>query len=154
MFSPDEVAGIVDLFGALTREELETALSELAYRRGEERSPDAVDDAVAAFALVEFDHEGDRVVAPGPAAFPELPEGAEDLPHILEPAGHSIDREQIARAAAARLRTEAVCASTLAADERAAELIDISYDIEAWGHVDLARLRAVLDTVESSDHRD
>lgn len=150
MFSPDEVAGIVDLFGALTREELETALSELAYRRGEERSADAVDDAVAAFALVEFEHEGDRVVAPGPAAFPELPDGAEDLPHMLEAAGQTIDREQIARAATARFRTEAVCASTLRADDRAAELIDISYDLEAWGNVDLARLRAVLDSVDSA----
>jgi hypothetical protein len=92
----DELAGIVDLFGALAKEKLVAALSELAFRRGEE--PDeadlvaTVDDAVDRFYLVPVD---DRLVA-GPAAFPELPDGAEDLPHILD-----VDRRQVDRAAAA-----------------------------------------------------
>ncbi|TKR25725.1 DUF7109 family protein [Natronomonas salsuginis] len=147
MFTPDEVAGVVDLFGALTREQANAALSELAYRRGEEPPEDAIDDALAAFALVGFDHDGDRLVAPGPAAFPELPEGAEDLPHILDIDGGVVDRAAIADAAVDRLRTEAVCAATLDASNRATALVDISYDIETWGGPDLAAIRALLDTV-------
>lgn len=147
MFTPDEVAGVVDLFGALTREEATTALSELAYRRGEEVPEDVIDDALAAFALVGFDRGRDRLVAPGPAAFPELPDGAEDLPHILDTDGRAADRAAIAEAAVERLRTEAVCAATLGASERATVLVDISYDIEAWGGPDLAGIRGLLDTV-------
>jgi hypothetical protein len=147
MFTPDEVAGVVDLFGALTREEAHTALSELAYRRGEEPPDDAVDTALAAFALVGFDRDGDRLVAPGPAAFPELPDGAEDLPHILDTDGRAVDGAVVADAAVDRLRTEAVCAATLDASDRATALVDISYDIEAWGGPDLAGIRALLDTV-------
>jgi hypothetical protein len=149
MFTPDEVAGVVDLFGALSREEAATALSELAYRRGsgEEPPEDALEDALAAFALVELDGDGERVLAPGPAAFPVLPEGAEDLPHILDTDGRTVDRDAIARAAAARLRTEAACAATLGADDRAADLIDVSYDVEARGGPDLSGVRALLDSV-------
>jgi hypothetical protein len=147
MFTPDAVAGIVDLFGTLTREELETALSELAYRRGGEPPEDVIETAIASFSLVAFDHDGDRILAPGPAAFPELPEGAEDLPHILDVEDDSVDREAVTNAALARLRTEAVCAATLGAEARAAELIDVSYDLEAWGGPDLTGLRELLDAV-------
>lgn len=147
MFTPDEVAGIVDLFGMLTREETEAALAELAYRRGQEPPEDAVRDAVSSFALVAFDREGEQCLAPGPAAFPTFPDGAEDLPHILDIDDRAGDRERIADAATARLRTEAVCAVTVGDAERAAELIDISYDLEAWSDRDLSGLRDVLDTV-------
>ncbi|MFO7926215.1 MAG: DUF7109 family protein [Halobacteriota archaeon] len=147
MFTPDEVAGVVDLFGTLTREEATLALSELAYRRGEEVTEDAIDDALAAFALVGVDRDVDRLVAPGPAAFPTLPDGAEDLPHILDTDGRSLDRAVVVDAAIERLRTEAVCAATLEAGERATVLIDISYDIEAWGGPNLAGIRELLDTV-------
>jgi hypothetical protein len=149
MFSTDEVAGVVDLFGALSREEATMALSELAYRRGGDAPEGDVDAALAAFALVAIERDGERVLAPGPAAFPELPEGAEDLPHILEHDGRSVDREALTRAATVRLRTEAVCATTLCATERAAELVDISYDLEAWGSPDLEGIRVLLDAVES-----
>lgn len=153
MFTPDEVAGVVDLFGALSREETTTALAELAYRRGDDAPEGVVDDALAAFALVAIEGDGERVLAPGPAAFPELPDGAEDLPHILEHDGRSVDRGALTRAAAARLRTEAACAATLGDIERADELVDISYDLEAWGGPDLEGVRELLDGIEgeSSD---
>ena len=147
MFTPDEVAGIVDLFGMLTREETETAIAELAYRRGREPPENAVQDALFAFALVGFDREGERFFAPGPAAFPTFPDGAEDLPHILGVDDRAADKALVVDAAAARLRTEAVCAVTVAADERAAELIDISYDLETWSDQDFSGIRDVLDTV-------
>lgn len=52
----DELAGVVDLFGGLTRRELIEALTELAFKRGEEpdesRVEAAVADAIDAYALV------------------------------------------------------------------------------------------------------
>jgi len=145
MFTADEVAGIVDLFGALPPETARTALSELAYRRGGDPPEGAVEDACSAFALVSFEHDGETLVAPGPAAFPTLPEGAEDLPHVLDAERRSVDREVIERAAVVRLRAEAACAATLGDDDRAAALVEISYDIEAWGGRELGGIRALLD---------
>lgn len=151
MFTADELAGIVDLFGALTREELDAACSELAYRRGEEPPEDDVEEALSAFALVRFeaDEEDGELLAPGPAAFPTMPEGAEDLPHILDTETRSVDRETVARAAEKRLRTEAAQAVTAGDAERADELLDISYDIEAWGGVDLSGIRDRLDDADN-----
>ena len=147
MFTPDEVAGVVDLFGALSRAELETALSELAYRRGEDPAEGDVDAALSAFALVGVDRDDDRLLVPGPTAFPELPEGAEDLPHILDAEGRTPDREPVVDAALARFREAAVRAATREDAARAAELVDVSYDLEAWGVRDLSGLRDRLDAV-------
>ena len=147
MFTPDEVAGVVDLFGALSRADLETALSELAYRRGEEPPEGDVDAALSAFALVGVDRDGDRLLAPGPTAFPELPDGAEDLPHILDVGGRTLDREPVVDAALARFREAAVRAARRENEARAAELVDVSYDLEAWGARDLSGLRVRLDAV-------
>lgn len=145
VFTPDDLAGIVDLFGALTREELSEALSELAYRQGDEVPEDAVDDAIDAFALVEFERDGETLLAPGPAAFPTLPDGAEDVPHILDVDSRVVDRDAVGRAAEERLRTEAARAVAHGDGERAAELLDVSYDLEAWTPVDLAGVRDRLD---------
>ena len=150
MFDPDDLAGIVDLFGALTREELDEALSELAYRRDEDVPEGAVDEALAAFALVEFEPEegadvDEPLLAAGPAAFPTLPEGAEDLPHILVVEGREVDREVVGRAAEERLRAAAAQAVSSGDADRAAELLDVSYDLEAWAPVTLGAVRERLD---------
>ena len=210
MFTTDDLAGVVDLFGVLTRQELEEALSELAYRRGEEVPEGIVDDALDGFALVavempvrdghddrdrgagegganvesegvdtsdaedddaardddrakndDRDKNDDRaknddavrednagtetVLAAGPTAFPSLPEGAEDLPHILDVSDRTVDRERVSRAAESRLRTEAAQAVAAGDDGRVGELLDVSYDLEAWGGVDLAGVRTRLD---------
>jgi hypothetical protein len=64
----EEVAGVVDLFGALTREELHRALSELAFKRrtevDESAVEDVIDDAVREYALVPLEADG-NVVADG-----------------------------------------------------------------------------------------
>lgn len=146
MFTPDELAGIVDLFGALTREELAEALSELAYRQGETVPDDAVDEAIDSFALVTVERDdAEDLLAPGPSAFPTLPDGAEDLPHILDVESRDVDRKAVGRAAEKRLR--AAAARAVANDEpaRAAELLDVSYDLEAWGGVELDDVRDRLD---------
>jgi hypothetical protein len=146
MFTPDELAGVVDLFGALTREELAEALSELAYRKDATVPEGAIDDAIEAFALVVVERDGDDdLLAPGPSAFPTLPDGAEDLPHILAVDTRDVDREAVGRAAERRLRAEAARAVASEEADRAAELLDVSYDLEAWGGVELDDIRDRLD---------
>jgi len=95
----DELAGIADLFGGLTREELDDALDELAFKRGEDVADgDAdVEAALRDYYLVAVEHD-DELLAPGPVAFPELPENAADLPHIMDVERRRIDREALADA--------------------------------------------------------
>jgi hypothetical protein len=146
MFTPDELAGIVDLFGALTRAELAEALSELAYRQGETVPDGTIDDALEAFALVVVERDdAEDLLAPGPSAFPTLPDGAEDLPHILDVDTRHVDREAVGRAAEKRLRADAARAVANEEPARAAELLDVSYDLEAWGGVELDDIRDRLD---------
>lgn len=143
--SRDELAGVVDLFGALSREELVGALEELAFRWGVDAEAESlaatVDAAVDSFHLVPVD---ERLVA-GPAAFPTLPDEAEDLPHILDVERRQVDREAAALAAERRFRTVAAAALDEGDDERMRELLDASYDLEAWGAVDVADSRAAID---------
>lgn len=147
--SGDELAGIVDLFGGLTRAELDRAVEELAFKRGEGHDPDqvhgAVDDALDSYHLVAVGD--DPLLVPGPTAFQTLPEGGEDLPHIMDVPERSIDRETVADAAYETLRTDAEAAVDAGDAEAATRLVDASYDLEAWGPVDAADVRDLLDEV-------
>ncbi|MFW5938043.1 MAG: DUF7109 family protein [Halanaeroarchaeum sp.] len=144
-FDADELAGIVDLFGLLARADLVDAVRELAFRRDEdfdaEAAQAAIDEAVADFVLVQFELDGETVVVPGPTAFPMLPDGAEDLPHILDAERRDVDRSVLAAPIQNRL-TQA--AAAVEDPERARELIDVTYDAEAWSDVDLAEVRERL----------
>jgi hypothetical protein len=139
----DELAGVVDLFGALTRAELTDALSELAFKRDEDlENPDGViDDAVASYHLAVLDEEGETLLAPGPAAFPELPEGAEDLPHIMDVPERTIDRERLADAVEERFHEEAAVAIRTDNESFVDRLVDVSYELEVWGPVDVSGAR-------------
>ena len=146
----DDLAGILDLFGALTPAELESALEELAFKRGESVDPDAVetavDDAIASFAVVRYQGDGRTLLAPGPAAFPTLPPNAEDLPHILDVPDRDVDPEAAGAAVADRLRSAA--AGALDADDEAEmrRLLDVTYDVEVWsGAVAVDEVRERLD---------
>jgi len=145
--SPDDLAGVVDLFGALTRMELERALHELAFKRGTD-PPDAealIESALASYHLVAVDGAGEASLVVGPTAFPALPGGAEDLPHIMDDAGADVpDADQIA-AAEGRFRQDAASAVAAGDDERVRTLLDVSYELEVWGDVDLADVRERLD---------
>jgi hypothetical protein len=164
--TPDDIAGVVDLFGALTRPELQTALAELAFKQGGDPEPDALDDAVAdaveSYHLVVVDpadtdaaegddadtdsvEGGDEVVVVGPVAFPTLPEGGEDLPHILDVTERDVDREAAAAAARQQFRADAAEAVDAGDGDRVERLLDTSYELEAWGGVDLSEARARLD---------
>lgn len=145
----DELAGVVDLFGGLTRAELRRALAELAFRRsGQEVREEAleaeIDGAVAEYHLVAVERDGEDVLVPGPVAFPTLPEDGEDLPHILDVEPRSFDREALGDAVSARLREEADAAVAADDADRAQTLLDVAYDAEAWAPVDLDGVRERL----------
>jgi hypothetical protein len=162
----DDLAGVVDLFGWLTRAELSHALSELAYKKraevDEAAIAAAIDVAVAEYALVPAPPEtlseaadaptavtdpddgldDERLaLAVGPAAFPSLPDGSGDLPHILDVPDRDVDREGLSEAVLARLSTDAVSAITASDVDRLEVLADVTYDIEAWAPVDAGRIR-------------
>lgn len=161
----EELAGIVDLFGALTPTELERALSELAFKQGEETSADAlsgaVETAIEEYYLVEYDPtdadengagepaddalgDDDHLLVVGPVAFPTLPENAEDLPHILDVPERSVDRAVVGRQVASRLLTDAARAVNDDDPERIDHLLDVSYDLEVWAPVDVDDVQARL----------
>lgn len=160
----DELAGVLDLFGVLTREELADALTELAFKQGEEVDSDAVDAAIeralTAYVIVEYDPAPDTAwtteadatyLTVGPAAFPTLPSNAEDLPHILAVDSRPVDRERLATQVRHRLEADTEAAITQDNADRAAELHDISYDVGAWGPVDTDSIRASLSAVLPQD---
>ncbi|MBX0321855.1 hypothetical protein EGH21_02300 [Halomicroarcula sp. F13] len=149
----DDIAGVVDVFGALTRAELGRACSELAFKRGEDVATDAfaedVEDALTSYHLLSVaDHDEDTdeaLLVVGPAAFPSLPDGAGDLPHIMDVPARTLDEETVARAAEERFREDAVLAVQAGDEDRIASLLDVSYDLEAWGPVELGTARDRLD---------
>lgn len=157
----DELAGVVDLFGGLTRTELERACSEVAYRAdGESVEADtleaAVEGALSEFALVRHERasatagDGDATPAEpllvaGPTAFPSLPDHAEDLPHILDVEPRSIDRETLGEDARERFGRAVDDALEDGTDERIRHLLDVSYDLESWAPVDCTSERTRLD---------
>ncbi|ELZ11312.1 hypothetical protein C478_12905 [Natrinema thermotolerans DSM 11552] len=153
----DELAGVVDLFGGLTRTELERALAEAAYRAdgGSVEAAaleTAVEDALESFALVRYEPDADEglpddeaLLVAGPTAFPTVPEDAEDVPHILEIDRRRLDREALGEAASERLH--AAVDSAVAADDtdRMRTLIDVTYDLEAWAPIDCTDERRRLE---------
>ena len=146
----DELAGIVDLFGALRPAELERALEELAFKQGadvdESGLSTAVDDAVASYALARYERNGETLLVTGPAAFPTLPENAEDLPHILDVPERDVDREAAAQAVAERLRSEAARAVAQDQESSMRRLLDVTYDVAVWSDaIDVDDIRARLD---------
>jgi len=152
--TPDELAGVVDLFGALPPETLREGLAELAFKRGQPYEPDtfegAVDAAIGTYHLVvvdgdEVDADAEQLLVVGPTSYPDLPEGASDLPHILDVPERAVDRGTAARAAADRFRTEAARAVDAGDTDRVATLLDVSYELEAWGGLDLSGVRDRLD---------
>ena len=157
--TPDELAGVVDGFGGLTRAELRTAVEDLAARSGEPVDAAAleaaIEDALAAYYLVsleptealadpDLDDVEDPLLVPGPAALPTLPAGGEDLPHLLNVEPRPVDREAVARSVEAQLRTDAAAAIAQEDAERAELLLDACYEVEAWGPVALDDAKAGL----------
>jgi len=143
--SPDEVAGVVDLFGELSPAELARAREELGYRLSEEIPETDVRAAVGAYTLVPYDRDGTRRIAVGPTAFPVVPDGGEDLPHILDIESRAPAKDALVAAALDRLHEESLLALRVGNPVECERLVDVSYDIEAWADVSLTPLRDRLD---------
>jgi hypothetical protein len=171
----DELAAVVDLFGALTRAELTDALVELAYRqRGDvddeavtAAAASAIDWAVERYHLVAYDPADatdpvaavetadgaadETLLTVGPVSFPALPAEADDLPHILDYPTRSVSRAALAETVERRLRGDAARAVAAGDDDRARELLDVTYDLEAWAPVDVSEVRVRLDSALDAD---
>ena len=146
----DELAGVVDLFGGLTRPELSQAMIELGARRGDDPDEDAVaasiETAVERYFLVRYERPDDAdLLVSGPAAFPAEPEHAEDLPHIMDVPDRSPDRARLGEQVANRIRSDADAAIEGGDADRIERLIDVTYDAEAWAPVGLDDVRGRLD---------
>lgn len=172
----DDVAGIVDLFGTLTRAELREALSELAFKQGADADPEALDAAVSQaireYHLVPVDADAnatsecddgdpkvdasdtdpvatvddDDELAVGPTAFPSLPPNAEDLPHILDVQHRDVDRERLADRVHDRVSREVEVALETDDEDRLETLLDVTYDLEAWAPVEADGIRERIET--------
>jgi hypothetical protein len=146
----DELAGIVDQFGALTPAELDRAVEEVAFRAGEEVDEAALAGAVEAaerrLRLVAVDRDDRRLYVAGPGALPRLPTGGENLPHVLDVPERSVERRAVVEAAERRLREAAARAVGTGDRERAELLLDATYDLEAWApEADASGVRERLD---------
>lgn len=147
----DELAGIVDIFELLTRDQLETALEELAFKKGITADPSIIDASLGSYHLVAYDGPHEEWLLVGPTAFPVIPEGATDLPHIMDVESREIDRYRLTRSVEQRYRAETARALNNGDDDRLGELLDLSYDLETWGSLDLSRLRERLDRSVDTD---
>lgn len=156
----DELAGVVDLFGGLTRGELERALAEAAFRDGggdvdRDALEARVDRALESFALVAYEpsdrsapdgiEPGEPLLVAGPTAFPTVPDGAEDVPHILEIESRRLDREALGETVRGEFAAAVEDAVADGNDDKIETLLDASYDVETWAPVELADERARLE---------
>jgi hypothetical protein len=160
VFSPDELAGVLELFGALAESEFRRAVNEAAFRTGRDVDDDAlaarVDDATESFHVVRVEPDAvPRVVpeldgaaaayVPGPRAWPTEPEGAADLPHILDVDPRDVNRGALAVRVRQQLRADVERAAAAGDADRLHDLVDVTYDVEAWADVDLADTRGLAD---------
>ncbi|GGN13938.1 DUF7109 family protein [Halarchaeum nitratireducens] len=163
----DELAGVCDLFGGLTREELAGAVADLAARRGDDHDRESHDRAVAdareAYALLEVDPAGlgtldadASLLVPGPRAFPVTPEGGEDLPHLLDAPRRDVPSDAVETALRARLAADVAALDESGGDADGedesgdeagieapdpAVLIDVTYDAAALTGTDFTDVR-------------
>lgn len=158
--TPDELAGVVDMFGALTRSELHQAFEDLTARTGARydagKLDDQIDTALHEYYLVEIRQDAveeplpgddDPLFAPGPVALPTIPDFGEDLPHIMSISPRSIQPAVLGRAAEQRLRSDAARAVADGDEEWIRDLMDTCFDLEAWAGVNTDQIRDRLSAV-------
>jgi len=160
VFSPDELAGVLELFGALTEAEFRRAVNEAAFRVGRDVDDDAlaarVDDATDSFHVVRVEPDAvprvvpgldgdDAAYVPGPRAWPTEPEGAEDLPHILDVDPRDVNRDALAVRVRQQLRAGVEQAAAAGDADALQGLLDVTYDVETWADVDLDDTRGLAD---------
>lgn len=159
-YSPDELAYVLELFGALAESEFRRAVREAAFRVGRDVDADAlaerVDAAADSFHVVRVEPDAVPLVVPaldddeaayvpGPRAWPTEPDGAEDLPHILDLDERAVDRDALATHVGEQLRAAVERAAARGDADRLHDVLDVTYDVEAWADVDLADTRGLAD---------
>ena len=160
VLSADELAGVLELFGALTESEFQRAVRETAFRAGRDVSEDGIAERVNAAAesfhvvrvaaeavpdVVDGLDGAEAAYVAGPRAWPEEPEHGEDLPHILDADTRVVDREALAGRVRQQLRAAVERAGARGDAERLHDVVDVTYDVEAWADVDLADTRGLAD---------
>jgi hypothetical protein len=160
VLSTDELAGVLELFGALTESEFQRAVRETAFRAGRDVSADGIAERVNAAAesfhvvrvaadavpkVVDDLDDSEAAYVAGPRAWPEEPEHAEDLPHILDVDARDVDREALAGRVRQQLRAAVEQAAARGDADRLHDVVDVTYDVEAWADVDLADTRGLAD---------
>lgn len=143
----DELAGAVDLFGGLTREELIQGCEDICARSGEvidfEFINDKIENAIKKYYLVELKERGLLVI--GPVALPKLPEGGEDLPHLIQVENRLINKKEIEKIVFERMEEEIKVNSFEEDLESLERLLDICYDIEIWSSGGIEEARKALE---------
>lgn len=160
VLSADELAGVLELFGALTESEFQRAVRETAFRAGRDVSEDGIAERVNAAAesfhvvrvapdavleVVDGLDDSEAAYVAGPRAWPEEPEHGEDLPHILDVDARDVDREALAGRVRQQLRAAVEQAAARGDADRLHDVVDVTYDVEAWADVDLADTRGLAD---------
>jgi|TARA_Y100000817_G_scaffold1137_1_gene963 hypothetical protein len=145
----DELVGAVDLFGGLSREELVGGFQDIGARMGDDVDIKVlnlrIDEAIEKYYLVEVADRG--LLVAGPSALPELPEGGEDLPHLILVGEREINREELEKGVAERLGKEVEIAIFEKDRNQIESLLDVCYDLEMWAGVDVDGIRKKLERI-------
>ena len=148
----DELVGAVDLFGGLSREELVGGFQDIGARMGDDVDIKVlnlrIDEAIEKYYLVEVADQG--LLVAGPSALPELPEGGEDLPHLILVGEREINREELEKGVAERLGKEVEIAIFEKDRNQIESLLDVCYDLEMWAGVDIDGIRKKLERIIDS----
>tara|TARA_B110000014_G_scaffold263296_1_gene259582 strand:+ start:1005 stop:1484 length:480 start_codon:yes stop_codon:yes gene_type:complete len=145
----DELAGAVDLFGGLSRMELVQGFEDISARMGDsvdiETLNGRIDEAVEKYYLVEMKSQDLLVV--GPTALPELPEGGEDLPHLILVGEREINREEVEKSVVDRMDKEVEIVISRKDIDQMGRLLDVCYDLEIWAEINVEGIRKKLEGI-------
>ncbi|HIJ12474.1 MAG TPA: hypothetical protein HA275_01930 [Halobacteriales archaeon] len=145
----DELVGAVDLFGGLSREELIGGFQDIGARMGDGVDIKGlnfrIDEAIEKYYLVELVDQG--LLVAGPSALPELPEGGEDLPHLILVGEREINREEVEKSVVERIGKEVEIAIFEKDRNQIESLLNVCYDLEIWAGVDVDGIRKKLERI-------
>jgi predicted transcriptional regulator len=86
----------------------------------------------------------------GPAALPELPEGGEDLPHLILVEKREIDMGEVEKSVRERIGREVEIVISKKDRNQMESLLDVCYDLEMWVGMGIEDIRKKLE--EKIDH--
>ncbi len=159
MIKKDELAGIIDVLGAATIEDIRLIVQELAeIRRLEEVSPADVEQLcesalgehlieTVSSEEVEGADSDEIYYIPGPNAFPDIPYELSEIIDILELSKREVDMSKVAKSFSSRLKQRAKrlnekidsfsgesanTADITRLEKRYSDLLNLYYDFDFW----------------------